>query len=161
MKTLNVIFIVLFLLFCFACAPTEETTEQQYEDKTQVDNKDTQTDEIYIFEDTEEEEPVVVKPKEEEYTFDDQDVSNDNQNVTAVKSFYVQLGAFSKEDGAKVYVEVNQNYANTPLNVIYDQAKGLYLVRSNPFTTREEAEKLKNELKKQERFKDAFLVTPK
>ncbi|MBN1637977.1 MAG: SPOR domain-containing protein [Ignavibacteriales bacterium] len=161
MKSLISAVLLFILLILFGCAPTEETTDSRYDEKSKVENKDTQTDEIYIFEDTEEDEPVVVKPKKEEYIFDDQDVSVDNKNVLSSNNYYVQLGAFSKEDGAKVYVEVNQSYAQTPLNITYDSERGLYLVRSKPLNSRQEAENLRNELKKQERFKDVFLVAPK
>lgn len=157
----SIIVIILLSLILFSCAPTQETSEQRYEGQSKVQDKDTQTDEIYIFEDTEEEQPVVVTQKEKEYTFDDQNVSNDNKNVISDKNYYVQLGAFSKEDGAKVYVEVNQSYAQIPLNIFYDADRGLFLVRSNPLSSRQEAEAIRNELKKQERFKDVFLVSPK
>jgi cell division septation protein DedD len=133
MKKFSLIFFS--VLFLYACSTTEQSS------------KDSSVKETYIFDDTSyetkenvKEEKVVESPKVEK------------------SIFFVQLAAFTSEDRADIFIAENKSKLNYPLVKKYSEKVKLFVVQLPPFSTREEAESVRNSLWKIDAFKDAFIT---
>ncbi len=73
--------------------------------------------------------------------------------------FSVQLGAFSSLENANNFVNDIQSQFDFPLEIFFNEKVNLYTVRTKTFDTREEAEQLRDKLRKTKKFSDAFIVT--
>ncbi|MCF8260429.1 MAG: SPOR domain-containing protein [Melioribacteraceae bacterium] len=153
MKLLSVIF---FLSFFAACSTVQQTTksEEQTQDETSAEP------EIYIFDDIS--------------TESDSSANNDNQiseepespldappvnlNANDVQ-FIVQVGAFTTKKRAELYVGENQSKLTYNLVIAFSEEVGLWVVQLPKFSTRAEAEKVRNELWQSGNFGDAFIIT--
>ncbi len=79
-----------------------------------------------------------------------------NERVT---SYYVQIGAFTTEDKANEFAAKSYEILKEKINVTFNSFLSLYVVRLEPFESREKAESKRNSLWKMKNFSDAFIVT--
>ncbi|GAB4128832.1 MAG: hypothetical protein Fur0015_02640 [Ignavibacteriales bacterium] len=135
MKNLLFFFVSIFLFY--ACSSSEQTTNVP------------QVKETYVFDDVSEKEAKDVKPVENA-------VNSPKDNISEV--FIVQLAAFSTEDKADKFILENKSKIKYSLIKKFSEKVNLYVVQIPPFTSRGEAEKVRNELWKSETFKDAFIT---
>lgn len=143
MKKLFYIVIAIGIIFIAGCSSSEETTKQQEEENEP---------EIYVFDDvTDDIDTTEIKTPVET---DISEPVNTNQN-----NYYVQVGAFTSQDRAKQFVDENRSKTNYQLNITYSEDVQLYVVQIPPFSTRAEAEKIRNEFWQSGLFKDAFILT--
>lgn len=144
---------MLILTFSFACTPSKET-EVQTEDK-----------EIYVFDDVEKFDTASVEIKNETQipeTVDSLSIPENEEAQPVEKSyqkFLIQVGAFTTKERAEIFVSENQNKTDYTLNISFNEQVQLFVVQFQPFESREEAERIKNEIRAVPAFKGAFIVT--
>ena len=153
MKQLKLFFI---LLLFTACSSVKESTEE-----IGKGNKE----EIYVFDDSGSDAQIESDSFTSEAIIDtsenfirdevDSNVTIENQHESA---FTVQLGAFTTKSKADSFVKENQNEINYKMEVQYSKTVNLFVVWLPKFTTKEEAENVRNILWQIEKFKDAFIV---
>jgi len=150
--------ILLFALISVAigaCATTESTSENA--GKTGAN--------IYVFDDVSTNADTSAKQPKDSLvvanTKDSVNVTTDNLNASIKKKmlYYVQVGAFTTEARAKRFVALNSAKISFPMNVSYNDKVKLFVIRLPVFASRQEAERVRNELWKTKEFKDAFIVT--
>ena len=151
-------FTVIFIaLFIFACSSSQESTEDS-------SGNDISNNEIYVFDDAEEVPVDTAQSIENTDVRDTQEDTEltaqpDQQQLTENSSgFIVQVGAYSSRERAETFVRQNLTKIQWPMNVKFSERVNLYVVQLPAFTTREEAEQVRNFLWKTETFKDAFIV---
>jgi len=123
----------------WGCSSTTETAK----DDT---NKNDQ--EIYVFDD-------VVN----EDTLSTQKDSLISENITSNEKFTVQVGAFSSMDKAEKFVKLNQSLIDWKMNITFSSSVNYYVVQLPAFSSRSEAEKVRDQLWKTKIFNDAFILT--
>ncbi len=138
----NSIFIILSIIL-FACSTSKETT-QSGEDKIYVfDDVSTVTDSTATVETPSVKDTLTLEqPKVEKHFI-----------------YFVQIGAFSSQERAERFKLFNQPKCSYPMDISFNNDIQLWVIRLPKFNTKEEAEKVRDELWKQEVFKDAFIVT--
>ena len=97
------------------------------------------------------------------YVFDDVpsgdsfQINNEENDLNF--NFFVQIGAFTTKASAEEFAEESVNTLNIELEIIYSSISNLYTVRLKElFNSRSEAEKKRNELWQDDKFKDAWIV---
>ena len=149
MRSINYLLIFLSTLL-FACSSSEETTKQS--ERKEPD--------VYIFDD--------IQP-------DEVNLSDTTKNVPAVqevksepvkseqpisgKRFIIQLGAFTSQERAQAFINENKNKTELVMSIIYREEIKLFAVQLPPFTTKEEAEKARDNLWQIPSFRDAFIIS--
>jgi len=123
-------------IFFFGCSPAEKISEEG----------EKETDEIYIFDEV---------PDSEVLKFE---TPPEIENVV----YEIQIGAFSTKEKAEIFAVKSSNFLNKELYVAFDNNVNLYIVRlSQAFNSRNDAEKIRNELWTYENYSDAWIVTIK
>ncbi len=97
-------------------------------------------------------EPVTTEYEKVETTTIYEEPSNEVQ-------FYIQLGAFSTLARAEKFSSQIDSALPFALSIIFDGSKEFYIVRSAPYSTRAEAESVRDNLRNDSKFKDCFIVT--
>jgi len=97
------------------------------------------------------------------YVFDEVplDDSNNTQNAPEELNynFFVQIGAFTTRTSAQDFLENSTNLLNDELEIKYNDKTELYAVRlKKMFSSRTEAEKIRNEIRQNDKFKDAWIA---
>ena len=144
---------VLILTFSFACTPSKETEAQ------------TEGKEIYVFDDVEKIDTASVEIKNETQIPETADSSSIHENEEtqpvekSYQKFLIQAGAFTTKERAEIFVRENQNKTDYTLNIFFNEQVQLFVVQLPPFESREEAERIKNEIRAIPAFKGAFIVT--
>ena len=161
------------LLLLFALSLTSCSIFQSGEEDESIEKKD-DAEEVYVFDDTSESKnkseqiddlkkevdhslntqgnsSVSKKSKEESSVFNDRNSSG--------QSFYLQLGAFSALKRAEQFIQENDTKVPFVMSIVYNNEKGLYTVRSTAYSTKAEAEMMRDGFKNQNMFKDSFIVT--
>lgn len=151
MKNSIFVFILLGLIFA-ACSSTQQTTEQKGKEE-----------EIYVFDDANVKQgkdtikaAEKIIPKEETKPVEQAAVKE--MPVLKGMNYIVQLGAFSAKDKAEKFVLENKGKLEYEMHISYREAVKLFVVQIPPFSTREEAEKVRNKLWENASFKDAFIL---
>jgi|WetSurMetagenome_2_1015567.scaffolds.fasta_scaffold997933_1 cell division septation protein DedD len=107
-------------------------------------------------------------PKDSVYVFDQvvtdtvkQKIPPPVESSTIRTPYYlIQLGAFSTRDKAESFSELAKTKMNYDLTIKLNDAKGLYVVQlSPPFTSRSEAEKVRDQIKQIYEYRDVWIVT--
>ena len=141
--------LILFSLLISACSSTRQTTQTKTEPK----------DSLYVFDKV----PVdTTKPVELSKEETPTQESQNSQNVQNIQTPYylVQIGAFSTKDRAQEFVDKTQSLLNQKINITLNPDVNLFVVRlAKVYSTHDQAETVKNELRQQEAFKDAWVVT--
>jgi len=138
MKNFTFLIILLFSVF-WGCSSTKETAKDD-------SNKNTQ--EIYVFDD-------VVN----EDTLSTQKDSLNSENIISNEKFIVQVGAFSSMDKAEKFVKLNQSQIDWKMKITFSSSVNYYVVQLPAFSSRSEAEKVRDQLWKTKIFNDAFILT--
>lgn len=114
---------------------------------TALKNTDDNEKQVYIFDEVPEEKTIEA-PKTGEFPDTD-------------SAYYVvQIGAYTTEDKAESFAETGRKKTNYKCSVVYSDNLKLYLVQIIPFfKSREEAEKVRNNLKLLPEFEDAWIIT--
>ncbi len=135
-KSLTSFYISLIAVLLFnACSSTEETTSN---------NKNSDGDEVYVFD---------AIPGNN---------TNDEKENTANEMQYVyiiQIGAFASKLNAEDFTAKSELELGEKLDVTFNELDSLYVVRyRRVFDSRDEAEKIRNELWQTEDFRDAWII---
>lgn len=85
-------------------------------------------------------------------------VTTYEQSVSNIQ-FFVQLGAFSTLTRAELFSSQIESQVPFGMSIIFDASKNLYIVRSLPYTSRDETEIIRDRLKQKSKFKGCFIVT--
>lgn len=128
-------FLIFGLFFLIsACSSSEETVKQQ--------------DDVYIFDEV---------PPDTVQQVMQPPVSSPEINVTY---YMVQIGAFTTRERAETFQKEALPIIKKELYISYSNDVNLFVVSVVPiFTTREEAEKCRNEIWKNKKYTDAWIVT--
>ncbi len=73
--------------------------------------------------------------------------------------FYIQLGVFTSKERADAFIKDAQPKSPYLMNITQREIDKKFVVRLKPFSTREEAESVKKNIKQISEFKDAFIVS--
>lgn len=135
-------------LYVFDDVENIDSTEVQKAEKAFDDSVKTILDSIHV------DQKETDKAMTEEYKPEIQDRIQLN-----IGGYAVQLGAFSSEDRAEEFVKENQSKTVYYLNIFKKASANLFVVQTSPVSTREEADLIRNSLRKNSIFKDAFIVS--
>ncbi len=126
-------------LFLYSCSSSEETT------------KDSNTaDSVYVFDEIPAD-TIEVKKPDEPIIFLPQETH---------KYYIVQIGAFTTKEKAEDFAAASREKLKKDIIVIYSNDNNLYVVQlTDLFSTRTEAEKVRNELWKTKTYQDAWILT--
>lgn len=130
----SIFFSSIFLsLILYSCSSSEETT-----------NKNTGDDGVYVFDEI----PDNSKVDKKDNTF---------KEMRYV--YLIQIGAFVSKLNAEDFTAKSEQLLGEKLDVTFDESDKLYIVRyRRAFNSRNEAEKIRNELWQTEQFKDAWII---
>lgn len=137
-------FLSLFVIIgVYACSTPEQT----------VKTEEKKEPEVYVFDDVSSVDTTAVPPPPPaaETIPVQQPVKN--------KIFMVQVGAFSTLERAQLFVNSNKDKTDQKFDISFSSEVQLFVVRSVPFNTREEAEKVRNQLQLAPIFRDSFIIT--
>lgn len=135
-----IFFVAISILFV-ACSATEET-QKEGEEKKQ---------EVYVFDEIPTDTLVVSKEEETKDT---------TPPTQTAGLYYVQIGAFTTQQKADEFSASATKILKKQLAVSFNKDSTLYVVRLNPVATKDEADKLRDEVKMFKEFLDAFVVVP-
>lgn len=148
MRKLQFAVFVLIAIFFTHCAPSEQATKESNDQN-----------EVYVFDDADIDSSSVTSPPppvvEEPVVFEKKTVIDSS---VAERYFVVQVGAFTSEDRAKKFIAENNSKTEFNLSYRYSAKVNLYVVQLPPFTTRAEAEIVRDKMWTIKEFKDAFIV---
>ena len=133
---MKVIFPSLSVLFLFTlligCTASQDSTGE---------------DKIYVFDDIPKENTIEA-PKTGEYP---------NLNQTY---YVVQIGAFTTKEKAESFAEMSKSKIKNEIDITYSDPVKLYVVQITPFyKSKKEAELVRDEIKLNPEFNDAWIVT--
>lgn len=140
MNKLLLFVVALCIIILYGCSSTEETQKDGEEKK----------EEVYIFDEIPTDTLVVSKQAEK----------NTTPPTTTAGLYYVQVGAFTTEQKAQEFAASSKKILGKDLTVSFSKDSSLYVVRLSPTKTKEEADKLRDEIKKYKEFQDVFVVVP-
>lgn len=170
MKIRFLIFTLFLSLILLSCTTIKEASE----------TKENEEPELYVFDDVEKIDSAEIKKAEK--VFDDSvkvildSMIVDKKDTVKAKieelkpeieervqqkigGYAVQLGAFSSRERAEEFVKENQSSTIYYLNVFQKPSVNLFLVQTSPVNSRAEADLIRNTLRKNSIFKDAFVVS--
>ena len=131
-KLIAIILFSFITIFFGACSSSKETTDN---------NNDEEGD--YVFDEV---------PSSDSFQID-----NEEKDLNFI--YFVQIGAFTTKASAENFVEGSTNTLIEELQIKYSSISNVYTVRLKElFTNRSEAEKKRNELWQDDKFKDAWIV---
>jgi hypothetical protein len=137
-KTLYPIFALLLTIILSSCSSTEQTT---------VKTEKPAEDSVYIFDEVPQDTTPVKQTESPAIN-------------TPVTYFVVQVGAFTTKEKAETFAEASRGKIDKELIIIYSNSVNLFVVQlTELFSTRAEAETVRNELWKMPEFKDAWILT--
>jgi len=135
----------LFLLIAsfvyFGCSPSQETMNEE----------ETKPDDVYVFDEI----PADTVQLQSESAVEDSLFLL----PPSISKYYIQLGAFTTKEKANVFASSSRKTLKKEVFVKFSPDVELFVVHLPAFNTREEAEKLRNELWKKKEFQDAFILT--
>ena len=145
-----------------SCSASEQTTINNGNNTNTVNG----SQKVYVFDDISEIDTIANYSSSTVVEEANQEVQDSIEKLTVLKEpasssaiqYALQLGAFSSEQNAKRFVQSNQSKLGLPLNVSWNEKVKLFVVRTNSFTNRIEAEKMRNKLKLKDSFNNAFIV---
>lgn len=130
----NILIVILVSIIIAGCSSTTETTEEKSND-------------VYVFDEV-----------KSDSTFE---LTDPMQYPSLGVTYYVvQIGAFTTKDRAENFMADSKNRINHSLNIAYSKEVNLYVVQlSTAYTSKTDAEKIRNEIWKMNDFKDAWILT--
>lgn len=156
MKIFLFILYLIIPLIIIACSSEQKATGNSKEKTTNYSGKDS----LYTFysvprnnSDTSSEKPV-------NYSMSDT-IKNSHARM-AMTYYVVQIGAFTTRIRAQDFASESRLKINYKIDISFDSATGLYVVRLHPdYTSHEEAERVRNSIWRIKDFKDAWITTIK
>jgi cell division protein FtsN len=132
MTILNLLFVLFIMVNILSCSSSiEETRKEEVSDE----------EETYIFDEIPENEFEDEIPEEELY-------------------YLIQIGAFTTKQNAENFGEGSRKKLGKEISVSYNSDVNLFVVRLEmKFNNKKEAEIVRDELRKNEEFKDAWIVS--
>ncbi len=143
-------------ILLLSCSTSQET----------VANEQKKEPEIYVFDDVTKHDTTKVeipkqteaKPEEPKPEVKSAPVIKDSFTMTA-KKFIVQVGAFTTQERAQAFVKENQSKIAYIMSITLRDSDKHFVVRLLPFASKEDAEKVRNNIWQIPSFKDAFIIT--
>jgi len=133
MKLKSLLFVTFFAILLGACSSSKDSTDKNNNDEEGV----------YVFDEV---------PASDSFQIDN---AEDELNY----NFFVQIGAFTTKISAEDFAEEGVHTLNKELEIKYNSISNLYTVRLKDFfNSRIEAEKIRNEMWQNDKFKDAWIV---
>jgi cell division protein FtsN len=84
----------------------------------------------------------------------------ENIPVKGSPQYIVQMGAFSTKDKAETFTAMAKQKLNREMVINFNSEKNLYIVQLDPpFSSRPEAEQVRDNVKQFQEYKDAWIVT--
>ena len=118
--------------FSFSCSSSKKNTNEERDDNG-----------VYVFDEV---------PAEDAYQFD-----KPEEKINYI--YFIQIGAFSSLKSAETFATKSTKILNEELDVKFSERTKLYVVTINKkFSNRLEAEKVRNELWRNELFNDAWIL---
>ncbi len=129
----NYIFFLFITVIFFACTSSKQSTNEQ--------------EKIYVFDEQKDSEQIQVK--------------KDGEFPNISDTYYVvQIGAFTTKERAEKFAEMSKNKISNDVVITYNENNNLFLVQISPFfRSRQDAEIIRDELRKIPDFSDAWIVT--
>ena len=151
MNRKKILSLIILSVFLFACSAVQQTTKDEQTEKKEP--------EIYVFDDVSAEEDTTQAHEEavDSVLIIPEKVANPAPQT--IYEYIVQVGAFSNEDRAKFFVSENKTKLDFPLNISFSKDVGYWVVQLPAFASREEAEKIRDQLWNSGDFDDAFILT--
>lgn len=142
MKAKNMLKTSLFLLVAlflfYGCSSAPETVKEE----------DSGTDDIYVFDEVSADTVQL-----------DQEPTITNPPPPTVTKYYIQIGAFTTREKANEFASASRKSLKKEVFVKFSPDVELFVLHLAAYNTREEAERMRNELWKKKEFKDAFILT--
>ncbi|PIQ09336.1 MAG: hypothetical protein COW71_06925 [Ignavibacteriales bacterium CG18_big_fil_WC_8_21_14_2_50_31_20] len=134
----KIIFIIISIIILYGCSSIQEN---------ETSNNST---EAYVFDNIEITDSTKKEPVE----------TNESTEIVekTIEMYIVQIGAFTTQEKAEVFLNKFKNKIKYDLNIHFDEGKGLYVIQLPPFRTREEALKVRDELKTINELEGTFIV---
>lgn len=132
------LFLLISALIYFGCSSTQETVKEE----------NSKSDEIYVFDEIPSDtvqlnpEPTITNPV-----------------PPSITKYYIQIGAFTTREKANEFASASRKNLKKEVFVKFSPDVELFVIHLAAYNTREEAEKMRNELWKKKEFKDAFILT--
>ena len=149
-------YLLIPIAFLFACTSAEQTTEQT----------EKRPPEVYVFDDVKKAEepkiaetPKVEEPKAEVKPEPPKAEPTITEAAPAGKKFTIQIGAFTTKERAETFVREHQSKTSLPLNITLNGTTNLFVVQVPLYKTKEEADLIRDNLRKFAPFNDAFTVS--
>jgi len=121
------------LFLSVSCSSSKQTTDEEGSDN-----------DVYVF---------------DEVPLDDESDNTQKPSEELNYNFFVQIGAFTTRTSAQDFAEKSTNFLNDELEIKYNDKTELYAVRlKKMFSSRTEAEKIRDELRQNDKFKDAWIA---
>ena len=140
-------------LILFACSSSEQTTQENQKKEPQV----------YVFDDvskvdTTRTDTTKVESKELQPEVLEEQKTEPLPPPLIPEKFLVQVGAYSTKERAEIFINENQSKIQQKMEVFYIGKVKLFIVQLPPFPNREDAEKVKDNIRQIPAFKDAFVT---
>lgn len=141
MRAIKVLVIILSLLYISGCSTSQQTQEQ-----TQNTDEAKAKDSVYVFDSV----PGTQKDDIPELEYPD----------LGTTYYIVQIGAFTTRERAKNFAEESRQLLPYDIKIGFSRNNNLYVVQlSEYYTSRSQAESVRNDLWKMEKFRDAWILT--
>ncbi|MHC1736854.1 MAG: SPOR domain-containing protein [Ignavibacteriaceae bacterium] len=131
-------FLLISSLIYYGCSSTQETVKEE----------NSKSDEIYVFDEV----PTDTVKLDQEPTIT-------NPVPPTITKYYIQIGAFTTREKANEFASASRKSLKKEVFVKFSPDVELFVLHLAAFNTREDAEKMRNELWKKKEFKDAFILT--
>ncbi len=102
-----------------------------------------------------------VNDEEETYVFDEIPENKSEDKIPEEDLYYlIQIGAFTTKQNAENFADMSREKLGKEISVSYNSDVNLFVVRlETKFNNKKEAEELRDELRKSEEFKDAWILS--
>lgn len=135
MKNISGLMIFIMLVYLTGCSTSQQTQ-----------STDTGKDSVYVFDSV----PDTTAEKVPALEYPDMGMTY----------YVVQIGAFTTQERAQRFAEESKQSLPFNVKISFSQQNNLYVVQlADYYTSRSEAESVRNELWKDEKFKDAWILT--
>ena len=136
MKSFFGLMIFIILVYLTGCSTSQQTTQ----------STETGKDSVYVF-----------NSKPDTTTSEVPALEYPDMGMTY---YVVQIGAFTTKERAQRFADESKQSLPYNVKISFSQQNNLYVVQlADYYTSRSEAESVRNELWKDEKFKDAWILT--
>jgi cell division septation protein DedD len=143
------IFLIILSFLLYSCSSTETTIQQ---DKAKEP-------EVYVFDDVSKTDSSKIIPTKTIVPVTEKQEKISVAQPIIGKKFIVQVGAYTSKDRAEAFVKENQSKTDQKMSISFSNQVQLYVIQLPPFSSREEAEKVRNSLWLITPFKGSFIIT--